>query len=465
MDDRNRANPDITSDILEDERRNKWRVGSALLLLLILSTGITWMGWVSTPIEKPPEVLADTVFNEIIPYREQEDLLYFLGEIGGQQEHYVFDMRSGELKQDDGSHHFESDENVHLLKDGHRLLEQANGKQRRLVVEKSDGTRLVVGSIPAIDQPVSVSPGKDAFIFIGEGEQGWDLTLFRLDTETSKPINHVVSRSISRLADVIQWSSSGKYLLYDDQHLVSAEDGSSLHRLDGSAGVWSPVRDEVAYVQARVPETVVKSEEPGSPVPIGNTLALWNPVSDSVTALYRLPADERILGKPIWDSEGRYLAFPTGKESESEWFFERVHVMDGKGFHYIENEQNVSPTRLTDLTLSPKGKYLSYSVNGILKLINLNTQESRVYDYDFAGEGEAGAGVRFDPDGVWMIRDRGVLFVANNMEEKVVYQTGRNILGFYLSSSTDRLLVLEEMADGHRLRLINLQSDQDNNYE
>lgn len=453
LDYQNRTDPDITSNI---PKENKRRSRIALLLSVALSTWVAWLSWVSQPVEQPPEVLADVVFNEIIPYRDLEDLLYFWGETGGYHDHYVFDMNSGELQRDDGSYHYQKDKSVYSLKDGNQLRVQADGKLRRLLLEKTDGTRLVVDNIPDIDQPVLVSPDKNAFIYIGEGEGDWNLILFRLDSEIPKPLNKTVSRSIWQISDVVQWSSSGKYLLYRGTDIVSALDGSPLHRLDGSGGVWSPVRDEVAYVTPKG-ETAVESDDTGSPLPMGKRLNLWKPATDTITPLYHLPDDERVLGKPVWDPQGRYLTFPSGRESESEWAFEQVHVVDGKSFHYSENEQNVLPTRLTNLTLSPGGKYLSYSVNGMLKLINLNTQESRIYDYD-AGDGTDGAGVRFDPDGVWMAREHEVLFVANNMEERVVYQTSRKILRFYLSSSADRLLVMEEMADGHRLRLINLQT-------
>ncbi|MDR6225825.1 hypothetical protein [Desmospora profundinema] len=459
LDQQGHANPDTAPVVpVEEGYRNERRTRIGISFVTVLITGLVWISWVSQPIESPPEVVSEAVFNEIIPYHDQENLFFFQGDTSGRKDDYVFNMDSGEWKRDDGSYESISDESVHLLKEGHRLRVETDDFGRRLVLEWAHGEQSEVGRIPDSGQPLFVSPVKDAFVYIGEGQKGWNLTLFRLDQAKAVPVLEDVSHSYLQPTESVQWSPSGEYMLLNNQWIVSAKDGDLIHKLEGSAATWSPVHDAILYVPFSDGKAPYGNGDNGQPVPLGNSLVLWDMKTASATTLHRASEDEPILGKPVWDSTGRYFSFPTGRELDGEWFFAQVHVMDGRRFHYMENEQNVAPTKLTHLTLSPGGEYLSYSVNGVLKLINLNTQESRVYDHSFADDGPYRTSVRFDPDGVWLARDHEVVFVAENMEEKIVYQTSRKLLGFYLSSSADRLLVMEEMADGQRLRLINLHS-------
>jgi hypothetical protein len=450
------SHPEPVSVIPHAEQdRNSRRTRIAIAVLIVLSAGLIGVSGVSQPIHSPPEVLAEAVFNQVIPYNDQEDLFFFWGEADGQQGHYVLDFRTGEFRQDDEPSFSLSDERIQPLENGHHVRIENNGSKRRLVVESSGGARTVLGTVPASGS-FQVSPKKDAFVYMAEVREGWGLFLFRLDPFQPMPLLQEVSPALSDRSEPAQWSPSGKYLLIDDQWIVSAEDGRLLHRLSATVAIWSPMEDVILFV----PSGEGTSDRVGNedvPLPYGNRLALWDIKTKAQSILYEAGDQEAILGKPVWDGTGRYFAFATGVQEDGEWFYSQVHVMDKKRFHYVESEQNVSPTRLTHLTVSPGGQYLSYSVNGVLKLIHLGTQESRIYEQKVDDEQTQWSSVRFDPKGVWLAREHEVVFITENMEEKRVYHSRRPLLGFMLSSSGNRLLVMEEMANGQRLRLINLQ--------
>ena len=192
------------------------------------------------------------------------------------------------------------------------------------------------------------------------------------------------------------------------------------------------------------------------PVLLGSRVSVFHPDHGKTETLYRAVKGSWIVGQPAWDPAGRYLAFPTGKQQDGEIFFEEVHVTDGKIFHYVESEQNLLSTRLKHLTLSPGGDYLCYAINGILKLVDLRTLESRVYDVYNQVQSDSEY-VRFDPGGVWLAQNHEILFVKDNMEEREVYRTRQKVLGFHLSGKRDKLLVREESAKGQVLKLIDLR--------
>ena len=173
---------------------------------------------------------------------------------------------------------------------------------------------------------------------------------------------------------------------------------------------------------------------------LGKQILLLDVETKKQQVIYETSSEEWLVKEVVWDPTGEICAFVTGKQEQDEVFYEKVHVMDRKLFHFIESEQNLIPSQLSNLRLSMGGQYLSYEMNGILKLINLQSQESRVYDVYTQGKRSEAGYIHYDENGVWLAQNHAILFVAGDMEEKEVYRTPHPLLGFYLSSDSDKLL-------------------------
>lgn len=250
----------------------------------------------------------------------------------------------------------------------------------------------------------------------------------------------------------VQWSSKGGFFLVDGRHVYRTKDGKKVRTLPGQEGAWSNAGTDLAYI--------TRGNRPSQETSLlGNKVVIWNAETGDEQVIYESEPEKWILRRISWDPDGRYLAFPVGQKENGGLQFQEVHVTDGKLFHYVEKEQNLLPYRLENVLLSKGGNYLSYSANGILKLINLKTQESQVYDVYTQEQQDQTEYIRYDPQGVWLSQTHEILFVARNMEEKRVYWTDNRVKGFYLSSHRDRILVMEEEKKGHKLRLIQLGKD------
>jgi hypothetical protein len=309
-----------------------------------------------------------------------------------------------------------------------------------------------------ISHPVIVAPklNPDPFVYVvRDGKDEYSLRLWQADGKEKlleqgldvKQVNH------HRL---VEWSPSGKYILVGGNRIYRASDGRIAQRLNGTAGTWSPERDRLLYVAQN--RSAPGRETPLPAEVLGQQVWLFDLDTNKRQRVYQAPGEEWVFQGLTWDPEGRFFAFPTGKRIDRKWVVQEVHVMDGKMFHYVENEQNELPTELKHLLLSEDGRYVSYAANGILKLINLRTQESRVYDVTMQVQRDQSEFVRYDPRGVWLGQTHRILHVSDTMEEEEIYRSQHPLAGFYLSSRRDRMLVMEEGSQGTQLRLIDLLS-------
>jgi hypothetical protein len=124
-----------------------------------------------------------------------------------------------------------------------------------------------------------------------------------------------------------------------------------------SAVTWSPrgrflsVVDKVYEVGHSAP-VIVYRNGPGQwshkaevRASVGRCLVLWNAVTEERRGMFEASSSEEIVPLVAWDSRGYSYAFATGRRESGELFFEKVHVMDGQLYHYIENEHNLQSTQ------------------------------------------------------------------------------------------------------------------------
>ncbi|SMO76467.1 hypothetical protein [Melghirimyces algeriensis] len=434
------------------------RFGFFLLLFSLLGT-LIGIGWLVSREPTPVYVLKEATFQKVVPYFFKEDRFYFWGQKDKESGYYIFDLKSEKLIKEDWTHKYGDSKGVYRV--GKKFKVRINDKksERSLMLEGHQTRKKISGSLPLLKKPVSVSPAGNFFVYAEQAESGLNLHLYIVEAEKDILLNKEVEPSKVSGEQWVQWSAEGEYFLIDHT-LYRSKDGKPVKKLDGHAAVWAPDGARLVYVESPKKQVDDRKDSKERPFILGTRLMILDMESGKLQRLYETEAEQWIVGKAVWDPSGRYVSFPTGKKINEETYFEKVHVTDGKMFHYTENEQNLMPTRLNHLTLSPNGDYLSYAVNGILKLIDLRTQESKVYDVYHQVQSDPDY-VRFDPKGVWLVQNREILFVADNMEEKRVYQTDKQVLGFNLSSQRKKLLVREESKEGQILRLVDLKKSQD----
>ncbi|MFD1428125.1 hypothetical protein JOD24_002576 [Kroppenstedtia sanguinis] len=439
-------------------RRSRWKWwGLSALLLLFLCGGVIWFIWVTGQDASSPGVLYEADFLEITPYLFQNDRFYFWGKTKNSSGYYIFNAKKNQLKKVNWTDRYGDSKAVHHLGDGSKIQILDNKKDRQLFLERGDQMVKVSDSLPLVKEPVFISPKGNAFVYCEKSGSKWVLRLYSLQSGEDEVLVKGVKETTVSGEDWGSWSADGRYLLVGNE-VYRGSDGKRVYTLAGGyTGVWSPKGARLVYV---VPPQNRKNSENKSeerPSLLGKRVAVLHPDRGKTETLHRTVKGSWIVGHPVWDPTGRYLAFPTGKSQDGETFFEAVHVIDGKMFHYVESEENLLSTRLKHLTLSPGGDYLCYAVNGILKLVDLRTLESKVYDVYNQVQNDPDY-VRFDPGGVWLAQNHKILFVKDNMEERAVYQTHQKVLGFYLSEKRDKLLVREESEKGQVLKLIDLHN-------
>ncbi|MFC4077668.1 TolB family protein [Salinithrix halophila] len=424
-------------------------------IFLLLCAGLFWVVW-SWEGDETPEVLQEAVFSEVVPYLYENDRFYFRGKTGGRRGNFVFDLKKGRLQKEDWTRHYGDNHHSYHLGKNRRLFVNNTGNSPSIFLDSGSGRRPLLVSLPLVQQPLSISPQGDAFVYVDSGKNALNLQLYQLDKGRSLLLEKGIADKEAQNIQ-IDWSPNGRYLLADGCRIYRVSDGRMIRRLSGGSAVWSPKGKVLAYISQS--QSVPLKKGAKGPVLQGKEMRLWNVETSRGRTLYRAGDKEWILQRAVWDPNGRYLTFPTGRQENEKIYYEQVHVMDGKMFHYIEGEQNLLPTRLENLRLSEDGNYLSYAVNGILKLINLQTQESRSYDVYPQEKKNRSEYVRYDPGGVWLGQTHEILYVGEGMEEKEIYHTSAEVLGFYLSSQRDKLLVMEETEKGLKLRLVALPRD------
>ncbi|MBN2910450.1 hypothetical protein JQC72_13165 [Polycladomyces sp. WAk] len=413
----------------------RFAVLTGLLLVFVFICLLMW-GWRDEERPRVPSpVIRTAEFQAVKPGQIREDRFFFRGRSERGEADYEWNLRTGTLLKEG-----EKSETGVIPLGNHGLLTVlSEGAARLLMVQKRVHRNRIAYNVRAgMHHPVSVSPRGDAIVYpVGDADDV-SLALFRPKEGRSHPIPETRFSSRTNIATAVSWSPSGRFLSVADR-VYAVGDTVPVTILRSGPGWWSPKEDVRATVEDN------------------RRLVLWNAETGKRRVVFETPSGEEIVPPVVWDSHGHYFSFATGRRVSGELFFEKVHVMDGQLYHYVENEHNLQSTQLDHLMIGPGGGYVSYVINGMLKLIHLRTQNSLVFDVYHQLAGQSHPFIRHEPNGVWLAEGRHVLYIGDDMKEKEIYRTSRPLMGFYLSPRLHRLLIVEKMPHGCKLSLIDLK--------
>jgi hypothetical protein len=383
----------------------------------------------------PSPVIRTAEFQEVKPERLEEDRFIFRGKTERGEAGYEWNLRTGTLLKVGAK----SGTGVFPLGKYGVLTVLSEGAAQSLMVQKGDRRIRIAVNVPAgIHHPVSVSPRGDAIVYPVQDADDLSLAMFRPKEGRSYPLPETRFSSRTYMASAVAWSPSGRFLSVADK-VYAVGDAAPVTILRSGPGWWCPTADVRATVEDH------------------RRLALWDATSGKRRIVFEAPSGEEIVPPVVWEPQGHYFAFATGRRENGELFFEKVHVMDGQLYHYVENEHNLQSTQLDHLMIGPGGGYVSYVINGMLKLIHLRTQNSLVLDVYHQVAGQSYPFIRHERNGVWLAEDHRILFIGDGMQEKEIYRTSRPLMGFYLSPRFHRLLIVEKTPQGCKLSLIDLK--------
>ncbi|SEN73522.1 hypothetical protein [Lihuaxuella thermophila] len=400
--------------------KSRWIVPVVWLLLLGIVNSFFMISGNPSSWPPLPSPGLEMGVDQFVPIHEQDHQYFFLISQAANRSLWSFDLRTGQLHPVPVS------------------LTQAEKRQPRDTLQSLLLQRAAGGTGELNRQILSLSPDRSAYVWAGKNTKNqWSLYLYKTGQAQNVPLTDQVEPEALSSSTFIQWSADQKYLLVNGQRVIRLPDGWTSFLLNGSRGVWSPRRSDLLYVDQE------------------GKLQLFNPDSGEQHTMYVTGKDETVMGHPVWDPDGYYFSFVT-RVRMGEKCLQRIHVMDTRLFHYVEQEITAKPELVSSLTLSKNGKFLTYILDGRLKIVNLDTQESRVYD-GFVRKQTKGLPY-FCPDlnGIWLVRNHRILFVSDQFEEREVYKTSRQLLGFRLTYDRKRAIVHESDSRGQWIRLVHL---------
>ncbi|MBA4495467.1 PD40 domain-containing protein [Paenactinomyces guangxiensis] len=390
-----------------------------ILLFIILTLFITNSNHPSNATLLPSH-LPEIRFDRFTPVLIHDRQIFFLTTRWKKQSLWSFHLETGEIKL---IRSFTSNDSEQAVKQTVFSL---------LLKQAAKGTELKNKRV------ADVSPQGGDFVFVtGNSQKGLALHLYKTSQEKDILLQDKVQPEKILSNSLIKWSPDHQYLLFDDRRLIRLSDGTTVLHLQGSHGSWAPKKPALLYVDQE------------------GDLQQVDVRSGKAETLYTTEEGEHILDNPVWDPDGLYIAFATGKIHQEKSMLEKVHVIDTHLFHYAEQEQNDIPAHFKQLQLSRDGKVLAYTVNGILKIVNLQSQENKVYDV-YTQEQYGLPYVRTGSEGVWLAQNHQLLFLNERWEEREVYRTPHQLLGFYLTNDEKKMLVFESTAQGKQMKLVQL---------
>ncbi|MCS1352035.1 hypothetical protein [Mechercharimyces sp. CAU 1602] len=419
--------------------------------ILVFVGAISWMYWIYKEQSHRQQVLLETHFKEATPYHFENNQLYFTAQKADEKEReYVLDLDAKKLRQN-------NHENIMIYAADHRrfplgdtpwLLHQ---EQKTLKIEhkKEERSHVITRNL----QSVWPSPSGQFIIYTTKRGGRVSLYLYNINIKQAFILYNDIRAFNPNHPAFVQWSSDEQSLLLNEHDLYNTENGKKIDSIEGSGATFVPHKNVLTYLQG---EKKLRDYA----IPMGHKIIWRDLQTNKETTLYTAAKEEWVIDRILWDEEGEAYSFATGKIVNEEPQIDRVHVKDLQLFHYVESEQNLLPTSLNYHTLSNRGTYLSYTMNGVLKLLNLESQQSRVFDvYPYAERSNPDF-IYYRASGVWIAQAHEIIRIAEEMEEKVMYHTPLSIQNYYLSENEQNLIVFEQDTDSKiRLRLVNLHAE------
>lgn len=394
-------------------------------------------------------------FDRIDVYSFEQDRLTFTGTRDGETSVYVYDMKAKTLIRKENSVNWvQSRDQVYYLGEHGKLTLNREGGRERLVLTNPDGMEKEVLHVSqGLSIRLSVSPNGKYIVYWTEDEGETEVHVYDVVRD-----EHTLLQNMSGTLknDDVQWSANGGYVMLKQRDVYRVTGAEKVLTLEKAASAsWSPARDQLVVLErdqdgVKLPREADKN--------YGHRIVTFDLSSGEKIELYpaegeKLEIPPLVLDEVVWDDSGRLFAFSTGSVNGGEVTYDKVHIMDPQGgFHHVENEQNLRPSTVEDLTFSPDGTFFSYTANGLLKVLYIPTQQSKVYDV-YTQLKDDYRYLAYKANETWILGSHEIKRLGKGLEEKTVYRSSHELLQFFISDGGDHLLVVERVGDHFQLKL------------
>lgn len=409
------------------------------------------------------QVTREAVFQYIQVRDFEQGRLQFEGTLKDKTYSYVYDMGEEVLYRRKGS--VKTEEVVYaknnLGHNGNVTVEMSDGKSR-LIWKQADGERKELAQVNKDNGlSVSIAPNQAFLMYWSANNEVSRLHLYDLGQQRR---TFSLDTSGRLGAKDVLWSPDSLYVLIKRKHIYRVPDGEEVLQLNKGWGFWTAAPNELlALHQERKEPRLVKREKKR----YGHRIVKYNLQTGEKEELFRIAenavksgaelSNPFILGEIVIDSSGRYFAFTTGRVAGGDIYYEKVHIMDRQGgFHHIENEQNLRPPMLDHLSFSSDSQYFAYTASGLLKVLHIPTQKSKVFDVYTHLKDEDRPFLIYGKENVWVLGNREVRSLSSELEEKIVYESPDELVHFFVSEDEEKLLVVERGRNTYRLKLVAL---------
>lgn len=442
-----------------------------MLIVSLISTGCTFF----TAGQGDGEITTEARFERIQVHDFVQNRLVFEGTRDGKSSVYIYDMNEKSLTKRQSAVDWTSEKNrVHYLGDyGIVALKTGKGKDWLVLTGPNGDEKELVEAPAERSLQLSVAPDDDCLLYWTESAGESNIYIYDLQREQ----HQLVTRFSGRMTtDEVSWSGNGKYVMLKEQTVYRVPGGEEVLDFAGSDAAWSPVGDELLVLErdkdrGKLPKEIEKN--------YGHRIVKYDVLSGDKQQLFPvekeapevteedlaqgIPLTEPlplILGELVWDEQGRFFAFATGKVNGELLQYEKVHVMDVQGgFHHVENEQNLRPSSIEDMSFSPNSDFFSYTANGLLKVLYIPTQKSKIFDvYTQMRNGEDRY-LTYTKNDAWVMGSHEIRRLSSGLEEKSVYRSMDELMQFFVAASGESILVIEREGDQYQLKLVSLEKE------
>ncbi|WP_054950576.1 WD40 repeat domain-containing protein [Numidum massiliense] len=428
-----------------------------LVLLALLLSGCALFGGGSDE-----QLTTEADFSEINVLSFTDNRLIFEGKKRKKESLYIYDINKETLRRYPLSRKWEDDERREYIEGYGTVAVETDETNDRLVLTDGDGQTKQLFSLPSAHSlQFSVSPNKQWLAYwAGNGAHG-ELYIYDLQRQEQLVL---ASFSGEMPLEDVAWSPSGHYVMVRGSDVYQLSSKKKVLDFKGGRGYWSPARDELV---------AILKDQQAKPLPknikqtYGHSLVAYDLTVDEKESLYPEEAvqaaeDQKqdkentvIFDDVVWDQSGRYFAFLTGVVNSDSVYYEKVHIMDpGGGFHHIENEQNLRPSSIADMVFSPGRQFFAYTANGLLKVLDISTQKTKVFDVYTYARTEGNPFISFSGGSTWVLGSRDVRRLSAGLEEKIVYESEDELMSFFVSNKADKMIVVKRNGDEYHLKLV-----------
>lgn len=402
----------------------------------------------------------EMTFRDIEVQQFEHNRLLFKGTKKNHTETYIYDLSQETLLITQNDHLLTPQQKrTYYLGEYGKLSHVADKDKNRLVLERSAhrDPEDIVNVPQRIDLGVSVSPNQESFLYWTMNDGQSQLYLYDLDQGVSEKVDGFPGKIRS---EDIAWSATGDYFLLKSRQVFRSSDGKNVLTIPNGQAYLSPSRDELIALE--------KAEKKGkSSLEIdrfyGHRIVKYTLGTGEAEPLFSSSSGENItliFDQLVWDHQGLFFAFVTGDVRDEQIFYEKIHIMDvAGGFHHVENEQNLLPTSVTDLSFNPSSHFFTYTANGLLKVLYIPTQRTKLFDVYAQMQNQNNHYMIYGRDAVWVLESHAIKKLGHDLEEKTVYETKDELLSFYVDSNEHKLMVIERNGEQHEMRLITLNED------